>query len=256
MHSFWLYNSNQSSSVKERALPGGTVEIVFNLHDDVVQVSNSKDKTGLRSFRHALVSGPQSKFFDGEIPARASLIGVHFKPGGAYPFLGLPANELLNSIEPLDALWGGRAVSLRERLLEANGTTSKFRILEDFFLTEMRRCLPLNSAVEFAVNKLHWASSSSRISEITGKLGMSPRNFIEIFSKQVGLTPKLFSRLQRFQRVVRFTETVHKIKWNDFCLKCGYYDQAHLIHDFRTFAGCTPTDYLHRKTGRLNHVST
>jgi AraC-like DNA-binding protein len=151
--------------------------------------------------------------------------------------------------------WGGRAASLRERLLEANTTTSKFRVLEDFLVTEKRRCPPLNSAVEFAVKKLQ-GFNSPRVSEITGELGMSPKHFIEFLNKQVGMTPKLFCRLQRFQRVVRFTGTVYKIKWKDFCLTCGYYDQVHLIHDFGPFSGCTPTGYLHRKTGRLNHVST
>jgi hypothetical protein len=89
-------------------LPGGTIEIVFNLHDDVVHVSNLKDKIGMRSFRHALVSGPQSKFFDGEIPVRASLIGVHFKPGGAYPFLGHP---LMNYLIPSSHLTCDGAVA-------------------------------------------------------------------------------------------------------------------------------------------------
>lgn len=232
------------------------MELVINLHDEALRVSTLQGETGFQSFRHSLISGTQSRFFEGEMPGQVSLVGVHFKPGGAYPFLGSPANELLNSFESLDVLWGGRAISLRDRLLEANTATGKFRILEDFLLTEMRRCLPLNSAVGLVLKELHWASNPRPISEITEQIGISPKHFIQIFSKQVGMTPKLFCRIQRFQRVVRLAERVQEIKWKDLCLACGYYDQAHLIHDFRTFSGCTPTDYLKRTTGRLNHVST
>lgn len=255
VHSFWLYDSKQSFGARERALPSGTVELVINLHDEPLRISNRDNQIEFTSFRHSLISGPQSRFFEGEMPAPVSLVGVHFKPGGAYPFLGLPLNELTNSFETLDVLWGSAGADLRDRLLAADSAAGKFRILESFLRMKLRASPPLSSAVAFAVKEIQSAAKPRPISAITEQIGISPRHFIHIFSREVGMAPKLFCRIQRFQRVLRLVETVNQVEWGDLCLACEYYDQAHLIHDFRAFSGCTPTEYLKRKTGRLNHVA-
>ena len=70
----------------------------------------------------------------------------------------------------------------------------------------------------------------------------------------MGLTPKSFSRVQRFQRVLRKVHRLPSIDWADVALECGYYDQAHFIHDFQSFSGFTPTVYAARATEHLNHV--
>ena len=102
----WLFENAAPSHESERVLPTGTVELVINLHQ----------RTG--SF-DALVAGPHSRFFILDTNRPAAVIGVHFKPSGAFPFLALPVDELRNRHVSLEALWGGRATQLRERLLAA-----------------------------------------------------------------------------------------------------------------------------------------
>ena len=82
----------------------------------------------------------------------------------------------------------------------------------------------------------------------------SQRRFIQLFSNEVGLTPKLFCRVNRFQRVVRSLASIEEVDWAEVALDCGYYDQAHFIHDFQDFAGITPSAYLEHCTEHLNHV--
>ncbi len=103
----------------------------------------------------------------------------------------------------------------------------------------------------FAVNRLAAGASVSRVVEQTG---FSQRRFIQLFSEEVGLTPKLFSRVSRFQKVIRTAHRVDEINWAQVALDCGYYDQPHFVHDFRSFAGITPSEYLLRKTPHVNHV--
>ena len=86
------------------------------------------------------------------------------------------------------------------------------------------------------------------------QVGFSQRRFIQLFSDEVGLTPKLFCRVNRFQRVVRRLATMNEVDWAQVALDCGYYDQAHFIHDFQAFAGITPSAYLQDRTEHLNHV--
>jgi AraC-like DNA-binding protein len=70
----------------------------------------------------------------------------------------------------------------------------------------------------------------------------------------VGLAPKVFCRVRRFQRVLRMLHKTTQVDWADVALECGYYDQAHFIHDFQSFCGLTPSAYLAAATPHLNHV--
>jgi AraC-like DNA-binding protein len=237
----------------ERVVPSGTVELVINMHDETLRVSQQLGGR-LETFRNAIVSGPQSQFFDGEIPPDLAVVGVHFKPGGAYPFLPLPASALLNSFVSLDMLYGGPGMDLRDQLLETSNPPGQFRIIAQFLLMRMKRSLPSNPAVKFALDQLQ-VSKPRPIAEIANQIGISSRHFIKVFAEEVGVTPKMFSRIERFQRVVKQAERLQAVNWDDLCLASGYYDQAHLIHDFREFSGYAPTEYLKRKAGRPNHVS-
>ncbi len=84
--------------------------------------------------------------------------------------------------------------------------------------------------------------------------GVSERRFIELFRRQVGLAPKLYSRVRRFQAALRRIPTVTEVDWADLALACGYFDQAHLIHEFRSISGLSPVEYLGLRTEHLNHV--
>jgi hypothetical protein len=124
----WLFENAAPSHASERVLPTGTVELVINLHE----------RTG--SF-DAVVAGPHSRFFVLDTNRPAAVIGVHFKPSGAFPFLALPVDELRNRHVSLEALWGGRATELRERLLAAEGAEARLLLLERALLSVLQRGL-------------------------------------------------------------------------------------------------------------------
>src|SRR5262245_44931504 len=113
----WLFEAAPSHA-RERVLPSGTVELVINLGDRAGDGFN------------AVVAGPHSRFFVLDTSRPISVIGVHFRPGGAFPFLALPLDELRNQHVALDALWGTRATELRERLLAAQGPEARLLLLE------------------------------------------------------------------------------------------------------------------------------
>ena len=90
---------------------------------------------------------------------------------------------------------------------------------------------------------------------MTDAIALSPKRFIERFKADVGVTPKRYCRLLRFQRVVTNAHRGGATDWAELALACGYFDQAHLIHDFREFSGLTPTAYEARRTAFQNHVT-
>jgi AraC-like DNA-binding protein len=92
------------------------------------------------------------------------------------------------------------------------------------------------------------------VKEVSERIGLSQRRFIQLFREEVGLTPKLFCRVRRFQEVIRLLGSGRRPGWAEVALRCGYSDQAHLVHDFREFSGTTPTSYLANRCEHPNHV--
>ena len=86
------------------------------------------------------------------------------------------------------------------------------------------------------------------------QIGTSQRTFINTFAREVGMTPKLYSRVRRFNRALRMVHRREDVDWTDVALACGYFDQSHLIRDFRAFAGLSPSSYLALRTEHFNHV--
>ena len=162
----------------------------------------------------------------------------------------MPAAELTNQVVDLSTLWGSAAGCLREQLQAAQTPEAMFRILQRFLLEQAVWEQTPHPAVSFALAQLQAQS----ISEVTAQLGLSHKRFIHLFGEAVGLTPKMFCRVQRFQEVLHLIETGQPICWTDLALSCGYFDQAHFIHDFQSFAGLTPNSYLMQRGEHRNHV--
>ena len=251
---FWLYEGYTLPHAKERVLPDGSMELVINLREDTIRVYDRQDTDRFQSFRGCLLCGAHSESFVIDTASQESILGIHFKPGGAFPFFKLPASELHNVHVSLDTLWGATANDLREQLLAAKTPEATFRLLEKSLLEHVARPLVRHPAVSFALQEFHRVHHIRVISEVTEQIGLSSRRFIQVFSEEVGLTPKLFCRVQRFQEVLHLVEKGQQIEWTQIALNCGYFDQAHFIHDFRAFSGLSPRAYLTQRGEHLNHV--
>lgn len=251
---FWYYEGCVMPHAKERLLPTGTTELVISLNQErIVTYSGQQPDTPL-FFRSGVICGPHSEFFLIDTAQEETVIGVHFKPGGAFPFFKLPSSELHNSHVSLDDLWGSIAADLREQVLEARTPEAKFQALERCLLAQLAKPLAYHPAVAYALNEFHCVPHTRTIAEVTDQIGISARRFIQVFSEQVGLTPKLFCRVRRFQEVLQQVGMSNDVEWADVASSCGYFDQAHFIHDFQAFSGFTPTAWLALRGEHANHV--
>lgn len=251
---FWSYEGYNPPHVRERVIPTGTMQLIFNLREDELRVHDRQDHHRFQSFGGSLISGTHPQFVVIDTASQASTVSVHFRPGGAYPFLGLPASELRDADVPLDALWGAKAIELRNRLLEAETPEAKFCVLERTLLAQVARPIAHHPAVAFALKEFQSMPNTPTVKEVSERIGLSQRRFIQLFREEVGLTPKLFCRIRRFQEVVRLIRREQRVDWADVALGCGYFDQSHFIHDFRAFSGVTPTTYLAYRSEHLNHI--
>ncbi len=250
-------------------MPNGEATIVFNLMDAPIRIYHSDDVRRFDTYGQAILSGARTSYFVIGAAEQERVLGIQFKPGGAFPFFREPADAMENSSIALDDLWRSRAGELRERLLAATSVQAMFQILELDLLERLVRPLAWHPAIDYALRHFCRVPHATTVTRMTEKIGLSPRRFIQLFRQQVGLTPKAFCRVRRFQQALT---TVHgansgspehagfgrrngkQIDWIQVAMDCGYYDQAHFIHDFQSFSGMTPSAYLAAATPHLNHV--
>ncbi|WP_437731199.1 helix-turn-helix domain-containing protein [Sorangium sp. So ce1335] len=270
----WYCAAPELPDLLERVLPTGSMSLLINLAEDELRrydvatgpsapspVAGALAPAASPARCHRVsgiaICGAHAEHFAIDAAEQRAIVGAEFTPGGAFPFFGPDAEALGGTHVSLDALWGREAALVRERVLEARTPEASLRALEtalgERLLRRPARPLARDPAVDFALAAFADPSRACTVSDVVGQLGMSSRRFIRSFTEQVGLTPKRYCRVRRFQQALAAIERGERVSWAGVAAACGYYDQAHFIHDFRAFAGLTPTEYAARRRER-NHV--
>ncbi|MDB6146635.1 MAG: transcriptional regulator, AraC family [Spartobacteria bacterium] len=249
---FWYSEKQVSdhSNGREAILPDGCADLVINLSANSVRIFDCPETESLVTMAGTVFCGPRSSPY-GILPDAAAVIGVHFRPGGVFPFLPMPAEELRNIHLTIDTLYGACAGELREQLVQASPVSAKFAILEQFLLRQMTKPLALHRVIGHAVHRFQ---QNYAVASVLQEVGLSARRFSRVFSEQVGLTPKIFHRVQRFQKTIASLPMNRHINWSQVAFDSGYCDQAHLIHEFRSFCFVTPTAFVARNIAQRNHL--
>jgi len=243
----WYYVDYYPEQDRQHVLPDGTFELIINLEERPRKLFDRLHPERHESFKRAWVSGAHASYLIIDALPRSSMIGAHFKPGGAAPFLGLPAGEMCERVVELDSLWGQSTWNWQERLLAANGASAKFKLFEQLLLERLRKAGTAHggqSGISWALQRFVREPHLQSIRTASNELGISHKHFIEQFRREVGLTPKLFCRIRRFQQVLAQVNGRKAVDWADVACSCGYFDQAHFVNDFVAFAGLNPSRYL------------
>jgi AraC-like DNA-binding protein len=253
---FWILTDAQIPR-KERILPSGTSELVVNLRENEMRIHDPVQPDRCKRFSGAILSGSYSRVFVCDAAQHESIVGVHFRPGGASAFLNEAASELADLHVDLADLWGRSAGELREQLCEAATPPERFRIMDEF-LTGHLHSSRRHPAPAAALEMFGSAGTGGSVRDVARAIGLCERRFIQLFNAQVGLTPKRFCRLLRFQRARALAQRIAmssldrepdtwaacSVDWPQLASACGYFDQSHLIHEFQEFSGSSPSEYL------------
>ncbi len=246
---------------REKLLPDGAIEIIVDVSERPKAIYASEHGPMTETFRHAWISGMRSRPIVIEAQPLASMLVIRFRPGGAHAFLRHDAQTLSNGVFPLDAVLGVN--SLRDRILEAG--PARFVAVERWLREHMRPDMTDHSAVASMLRRLA-RPAGLRIADLAEETGYSERHVSELFRKWVGMTPKQYARLRRFQTVLeRLAQTgredvwfeadpLPRADWAAVAHWAGYADQSHLTHEFQTFAGMTPGAYLAAYRGMPSYL--
>lgn len=252
VESIWFAARAAAPHQRERLLPTGRVDIVIPLRQHSVLRFDDIDAATATHYRGGAVSGAHDRFVVRGLGGASAVLGVHFKPGGAAPFLA--AAELHNRTVPLDAVWGPRAGELRERLLGAGSIARQFQLVEELLIACLPAAKPADAMVQQALRALAHDPSVARIAELQRASGCSPQRFIRRFEAAAGIAPKRLARVLRFNALLPKIVRVGPRDWAALAAEGGYYDQSHLIHEFNRLAGITPGAYHPVQPTQPTHV--
>jgi AraC-like DNA-binding protein len=208
---------------------------------------------------HSLVIGARSVYEIVDTSDMADLIGMVFTPSGFSPFASDASHLFSNQSVALSDVWETCATTLRDRLRELPTPAARLLHLERFLAERFspqltRKSQPYSTQINFALRSFFEFPHIATVRETARRIGWSERRFSQVFREEVGLSPKVWCRVQRFQRAVRQLHAGADIRWAELALDCGYYDQSHFANEFRAFSGVDATTYTACRTRWANHI--
>jgi AraC-like DNA-binding protein len=218
--------------------PDGCLDMVFQLGDPFAEFDSRG--VGIVQSRNLLAGQLRRPVRIGPT-GRVETFGIRFQPGGAHPVLRFPLDSCEDRIVALYDVWGATARELGQRLGDASSDRARVRIADGFLLRLRRR--ESAACVDFALDRIASGADIWRTAELAREAGVSARHLQRLFREYVGMSPKLYSRVQRFQTALRLLDRAAG-NIATAAADSGYFDQPHLIHDFREFTGMTPSAFL------------
>lgn len=217
-----------------KVLPRGAVELLFHYRDPYMHVEGGRNEFEPKFY----LSGQKTRPIEVLATGRTGIIIVNFHPWGAAPLFRFPLDEVRDSCLEMSLVM--RTDAVEDRVQEARSSDERVEIIQDFLaaLVDRDRRDPL---VLESVRRINRAQGNVSIGKIANELQISERQLQRRFSRGVGLGPKVFANVIRFQKAI-----YHKRQgkdWSEIALQCGYYDQAHFIKEFRRFSGLSAESF-------------
>ena len=226
----------------EAALPDTSVEIYFNLGPRGRHVGAKPIAT--TAPRAAWVVGPRDcPLYVAKETRDCDIVAIRLHPWVAETVLGVPARELRNEMIDLDAFWGRSVDDVRDQLHAKADPHARLSIVERAVLARARHHDTNDARVAEALCDAAEHDVHASVGELAAGHGLTHRRVIEIFDRTVGLKPKTFNRVRRLRRVFNMVQESPRPTWTVIAHRCGYFDQAHLINDFRSLTGVSPREY-------------
>ena len=233
---YWTMTSEieLEEPILHRVIPDGCIDIIFDLNE--------------RSYRQASsIVGTMTKPIFAELKGQVNYVAIRFLPGGFLHFFNSPVYDFTDRIIPLEMISAKKGCNLTEQLFMENHIGNKIKLLENYLenlLTTNNRNDPI---IKNALHNILKNKGNIRVSELSKNVNSSQRQLCRKFDKWVGISPKAFCRIIRFQNILRTLHHHSKCNLLSIALDGGYYDQSHFIHEFNSCCGLNPSEFLKSK---------
>ena len=224
----------------QRIVPTGLADMTFYF-DDVPQDIIRKETAMSRS----VINGQQTSFFDLKVRGHISLFSVTFTPQGTRQFFNIPISEIYNMCLPLKMLAGKTADEIEEQLFHAPNMSSRIEVVEKFLFKKLLQSRKYEfRRMDYTIRTISASRGICRLTDLSGNACLSRKQFERSFSEHIGITPKQFLRVIRFQNSLSLKSKSPGSSITRIAHESGYSDQSHMVREFKRISGLTPRKYF------------
>jgi AraC-like DNA-binding protein len=252
--SVWFTSGAVAPGAGQCVLPNGVTELIFALDDAAHGVSGSP------AVRRCWVAGLQRGPLVISPALGVPLVGVRFRAGGLRALWRLPSHRLTDAVVELDGFDDRVLLTLRDRLAASANVGEALAVLVAVLAPRLDLAAVRPGPVPAAVRALH-ATPGLGIAALAREIGVTHQHLVRLFQDRVGVAPRTLARIVRFAGAVRLVEAGRLAdargapRWSAVAAEAGYYDQAHLVAEFRAFAGTTPGAFWARRIPGAEHLA-
>ena len=244
----WSYQSDTDYGL-DYVVPNGRLQLLINLHENQHRLY-SADGILRERFSGLCIQGPTTRRVVIDTANQKDIVGVTFHPGASMPIFAVQEADLANSMIDLEDVWPKGAQTVYQRVSDASHNHERLDVLEACLLQQ----LAYPSRQVAVVQHASWLLSKGQsVRAVASAVDMPSTSFTGLFRKYGGMAPKTFARIERMQRLMKMLDNGDS--WSELAYDNGYSDQAHMIREFRSFSGVSPTRYRPRSARAINHSS-
>lgn len=234
---YWSLEADYVSAATERVIPFGNVQLCFYRGNVTCETNRLDSKS--------LLCGQTTRFTDVMTEGKIRIVAVVFQPFGAKAFFSMPMDTVVGLKVRAEELGDPGLKELEERIAGTDDVSRCIGLLDDFFL---RRMLPLKDyncrRMEAVIGTIRANGGNVPVPVLAEASMLSRKQFLRVFREYVGINPKEYLRTVRMQYAMSLMQNGRVDNFTRLACDCGFYDQAHLISEFRSFTGYTPKEYL------------
>ncbi|MBX3289067.1 MAG: helix-turn-helix transcriptional regulator [Acidobacteria bacterium] len=249
---FWALEDEADGEFIHRSIADCCVEMVFHYRG----VFDEIDRNGITAASPLANIQAQSTLYRRYVTRQTfGIFGVYMYPVALPHLFSVPASELTNVSPDLVSAFGRDGRLLQERMLEAADNLTRVAVASEFLLSKLSSQKHGLPHIHHAALSILRSNGTASVSELAQTHGLSRRQFERKFKEFAGLSPKLYSRIARFQAATQFKFAGCR-DLAEIAYSCGYYDQSHFSNEFREFSGYTPAQYFLNEAEGTQYINS
>jgi AraC-like DNA-binding protein len=191
----------------------------------------------------SVVCGVHTSKFSRLLEGQSQVFGIKFKPGAFRSFLKFSTSKLANRMMPAKSILGKDVDALQAIVLSSRKEDEKVEAANAFFRARLPEPDKTVELVGQLVERILRDREIKTVDDLVGRSGIGKRSLQRMFNEYVGVSPKWVIRRYRLHELIERSHSGDEPDWSQLALELGYFDQAHLINDFRSITGYSPTEY-------------
>jgi AraC-like DNA-binding protein len=244
---YWIVEDVSVEIRKQKIIPDGFTEIIFHLADPYRICLNDSWQLQSRS----LLAGQIRKYFFLENTGTSIIIGIKLKPTALTHLYQLKMNELTNYVLDIREVLGDKFQAVEQSIRSATQHSERIAALNNYFRMITGGVKKETHAVDRAIDLIRKEHGMVTMATLCEVASVKERQLENLFKEWVGLPPKFFTRMIRFNYIFELVNE-NKQNWSDLAYEAAYYDQSHFIRNFKSFTGENPTDYAFDEQNMAN----